>query len=255
MVEIGYLTPEEWAGELVRGVTPEKMAGQLKAGEYLPWVDTLVQFTGESDEVLELGSGAAQNAAILALKHRGMTLLDWSEENVDFGRRLFDTLGLKGHFVQHDMTKPLPFEDGSFDAVFSCGVFEYFTDEEITNILKETARISRKRVIIMVPNARSIAYRLGKWYMEKRGRWHWGRERPFTTLKPYFRAVGMTVIAEFSLGTKHSLSFLTMRGGRLARRALISLFRLKDHNRPAALGQGYLLVTIADRSPEGVARA
>jgi hypothetical protein len=107
----------------------------------------------------------------------------------------------------------------------------------------------------MVPNARSIAYRLGKWYMEKRGRWHWGRERPFATLKPYFREVGMTVTAEFSLGTKHSLTFLTMRGGRLARQALTGLFRLEDHNRPAAAGQGYLLVTVAEVSSKGVACA
>lgn len=254
MAEIAYLTPEEWAAELVRGVSPESMADELKAGKYLPWVDTLVRFTGASDEVLELGSGAGQNAAVLALNHRKMTLLDWSRENVEFGRRLFDTMGLDGRFIQHDMTRPLPFEDDSFDTVFSCGVFEYFTDEEITNILREAARISRKRVIIMAPNARSIAYRLGKWRMEKRGRWHWGRERPFATLKPYFRKVGMTVIAEFSLGTKHSLSFLTMRGGQLARRALISLFRLKDHNRPAAVAQGYLLVTIADVNPKGAAR-
>jgi len=255
MVEIGYLTAEEWAAELVRGVTPEAIAGQLQAGEYLPWVDTLVQFTENSDEVLELGSGAGQNAALLALHQRNMTLLDWSQENVDFSQRLFATMGLPGRFVRHDMTRPLPFGDGSFDTVFSCGVFEYFSDEEITNILREAARIARKRIIIMAPNARSLAYRLGKWSMERRGQWRWGRERPYATLKPYFRAVGLTVIAEFSLGTKHALSFLTMRGGRRVKDMLIRLLRLRDHSRPARLGQGYLLVTVADRGRKGAVHA
>ena len=255
MPEIAYLTPQEWADVLVKNAKPDVMAAALRAGKYWSWTETLLQYSQGSDEVLDLGSGAGENAAALALHGRKMTLLDWSERNLDFDRQLFHVLGLGGRFVQHDMTRPLPFEDNSFDMVFSCGVFEYFTDEQIQAIVEEAFRICRQRVIILVPNARSIAYRLGKWYLERRGRWHWGRERPFRTLRPHFRAAGNGRVTEFCVGTRHSLDFLVMRGGPTLKRLLIRLLRLTDHSKPAAFGQGYLLVTIGERIGEGSSRA
>jgi SAM-dependent methyltransferase len=255
MPEIEYLTPQEWADVLVKDAQPDAMAEALRAGKYWSWTETLLQYSHESDEVLDLGSGAGENAAVLARHGRRMTLLDWSERNLDFDRRLFTVMGLNGHFVQHDMTQPLPFADNSFDLVFSCGVFEYFTDEQIRGIVQEALRIARQRIIILVPNARSLAYRLGKWYLETRGRWHWGRERPFRTLRPHFRATGCAQVTEFCVATKHSLDFLVMRGGPTLQRLLIRLLRLTDHSKPAAFGQGYLLVTIGEKNAEGSARA
>ena len=255
MPEIEYLTPQEWADVLVKDARPDVMAEALQAGKYWSWTETLLQYSQESDEVLDMGSGAGENAAVLALHGRKMTLLDWSERNLEFDKQLFTVMALKGSFVQHDMTQPLPFEDNSFDMVFSCGVFEYFTDEQIRGIVKDALRVARKRVIILVPNARSVAYRLGKWYLEARGRWHWGRERPFSTLRPHFRAAGSSQVTEFCVGTKHSLDFLVMRGGPTLKRLLIRVLRLTDHSKPAAFGQGYLLVTIGEKITEGSSRA
>jgi SAM-dependent methyltransferase len=255
MPEIEYLTPQEWADVLVKDARPDVMAEALQAGQYWSWTQTLLQYSQPSDEVLDLGSGAGENAAVLALHGRRMTLLDWSERNLNFDKQLFNVMGLNGRFVQRDMTQPLPFEDNSFDMVFSCGVFEYFSDEQIREIVKEALRIARQRVIILVPNAHSIAYRLGKWYLERRGRWHWGRERPFSTLRSHFRAAGSTQVTEFCVGTKHSLDFLVMRGGPTLKRLLIRLLRLTDHSKPAAFSQGYLLVTIGEKNTERSARA
>ena len=145
------------------------------------------------------------------------------------------------------MTKHLPFKDNTFDSVFSCGVFEYFTDEQIKSILREAFRISKKRVIIMVPNALSIPYRMGMWYMRMTKNWPWGGERPFVTLKSHFKAVGATRISEFSVGTKHSLNFLTMRGGETLRKWTARLLNLHDHSNPALFRQGYLLVSVAEK--------
>ena len=247
MTEIGYLTPQGWADLLVRNAQPDLMARTLRSGGHQAWTEVLLQYSRESDEVLDLGSGAGENAAVLALHGRKMTLLDWSEQNLQYDRRLFQEMGFDGRFVQHDMTQPLPFPDGSFDQVFSCGVFEYFTDEQSRAILREAFRISRRRVIILAPNAWSLAYRLGKWYLERKGRWHWGRERPFQTLRPHFQAAADVRVTEFCVGTKHSLDFLVMRGGPALKKLLIRLLRLTDHSRPAALGQGYLLVTVGEK--------
>jgi SAM-dependent methyltransferase len=255
MAEIGYLTPQEWAGVLVKDAKPDVMAQALREGKYWSWTQVLLQNSKASGAVLDLGSGAGENAAVLALHRRNLTLLDWSEQNLEYDRQLFHVLGLNGRFVQHDMTEPLPFADDSFDLVFSCGVFEYFTDDQIRGIIREAFRISRQRVIILVPNARSIAYRLGKWYLERRGRWHWGRERPFHTLRPHFQAAGNVQVTEFCVGTKHSLDFLVMRGGPVLKRLLIRGLGLTDHAQPAAFGQGYLLVTIGEKTSEGNPRA
>jgi SAM-dependent methyltransferase len=247
MAEIGYLTPQGWADVLVKDAQPDRLARSLQSGQYWSWTNTLLQYSRESDAVLDLGSGAGENAAVLASHGRHVTLLDWSAQNLQFDRRLFETMHLEGRFVQHDMTRPLPFADDSFDVVFSCGVFEYFRDDEIVRILQEAFRVARRRVIILVPNARSLAYRLGKWYLERKGRWHWGKERPFHTLKPHFRRAGHGRITEFAVSTRHALNFLVMPGGAVLQKTLVRLLRLQDHPRPAALGQGYLLVTIGEK--------
>ena len=249
MDDLRNLTPEEWSKVLTESSGEvEKVAIRLTHGELLPWMEVLAHYTQDSLEVLDLGCGHGENAAVLALKGKWMTLLDWSEGNLDFCRRLFKALGKEAKYQQADMTKPLPFADQSFDTVFSCGVFEYFSDEQIKNILKEAFRISRKRVIIMVPNAWSVLYRFGMWYMIATKNWQWGGEKPFTSLRPHFQSVaGDLKLTEFSVGSKHSLHFLTMPGGRTLQRVIRKLFSLSDHSQPSRLNQGYLLITIGEK--------
>ena len=102
--------------------------------------------------------------------------------------------------------------------VFSCGVFEYFNASQIDAIMDEAFRVARKRVIIMVPNARAIGYRLGKWYMERTGTWEWGGEVPSHTLKTALSsAQAPSSIREFSVGGQHSVDFLApLPGGHAA---------------------------------------
>ena len=84
-------------------------------------------------------------------------------------------------------------------------------------------------------------------YMKATGQWHWGGEVPSSTLKPYFRDIPNIKVSEFSVGTRHSLDFLVMPGGKRMKSALTRLFNLKDHSKPSFLRQGYLLLTIAER--------
>src|SRR5574341_727390 len=241
------LTPQEWSDVLVKSGDVEASAKNIQSGNNLPWVQTLIHYTQDSNKILDLGSGAGQNSAALALLNKKTTLLDWSEDNLIFSKKLYEHMDLVGEFIQADMTKPLPFENDSFDTVFSCGVFEYFTDEQIKNILQEAFRVSRRRVIIMVPNALSIFYRIGYWYMKKTKKWNWGGERPFVTLKPYFKGIENIENVEFTVAAKHSLNFLTMPKGESMKRLIMRLLKLKDHSKPAWLRQGYLLITIGEK--------
>jgi ubiquinone/menaquinone biosynthesis C-methylase UbiE len=243
------LTASQWADVLLNEAELDAVASALKKGRWLPWTTTLLRFTEDSQTVLDLGSGRGENSGSLALAGKKTTLLEWAPENLAFSRRLFNEIGVDGQFCRADMTQPLPFHDGSFDTVFSCGVFEYFDAGTIDTILKEAFRVSRKRVIIMVPNALSVPYRIGKWYLEKTGKWYWGGEVPSYTLKPHFRRLGPMRIVEFSVGARHAFDFLKMPAGKAIKELCVRLLRLRDHARPACFRQGYLLVTVGEKVP------
>ena len=242
------LAPAQWSQVLLDGVDVDRVAETLQGPQVCSWTAVLLEQTKRSTTILDLGSGRGQHSAALALAGKDTTLLDWSTDNVAFSRRLFDSLNLSGRFCRADILKPLPFRDNTFDTVFSCGVFEYFTDDEIVSVLREAFRVATKDVIIMVPNAWSIAYRVGKFYQEAMGTWNWGGERPLATLKPHFRNAGCNAVKELSVAAKTSLEFLTMRGGRIIQNALTDLLKLRDDPKPAWLRQGYLLVSTGQKS-------
>ncbi len=237
----------EWSNVLSSGAGLEVVIEDLAKSKVLPWTDTVLELTDSSQTVLDLGSGRGEHSAVLALNGRRPTLLDWSKENLDFSQRLFDGLGVRGNFCQADMTKGLPFGSNSFDVVFSCGVLEFFTDETVETVLEEALRVSKNRIILMVPNALCVPYRVGMWYMQWRRAWRWGGEQPFLTLRPYLRRFANVHVSEFSVAARHSLNFLTMPMGPLIKKALIRLLKLRNHSSPSLFRQGYLLVTVADQ--------
>ena len=241
------LTPDEWSMVLLKK-TPERAAEDVISGNLPAWDEYLLHYTKDSKEVLDLGCGAGLDSANLARRGIKTTLLDLSKKNLDFCANLFRLLKLNGEFRLADMTQPLPFEDGSFDTVFSIGVFEYFTDEQIQSILREAFRVSRKRVIIMVPNALSLPYRLGYWYLKETKQWIWGGERPFRTLKPYFKSEANSTFFEFTIAARTSLSFLTMPYNGLIKRIVLYVLRLEDDSRVSLFRQGYLLISIGEKN-------
>ncbi len=239
------LTPAQWEAVLLEKA-PDKIAAEVKSNKVLPWVKTLLEFTCDSETTLDLGSGRGENSAVLALHGKSTTLLDWSKTNLNFSQNVFARLGLKGQFCQGDMTRVLPFRDSSFDTVFSCGVLEYFDEQTNDAIVKEAFRVARHRVIMMIPNAYSVGYRVGKWYMEKTGKWVWGGEVPAYTLKPHFSKAGSVHIQEFSVGARHALGFLNLPGGNMLKRACAKLLPAEDSRR-ARFKQGYLLIAVGDK--------
>jgi ubiquinone/menaquinone biosynthesis C-methylase UbiE len=241
------LTADQWAAVLGSHDNPARVAeGLRQAGSFVPWSQVLVNETADCETTLDLGCGRGEHSAVLARHGRRPTLVDWSTNNLTFSRGLLHTSGARGRFCQADITRPLPFASKSIDAVFSCGVFEYFTASQIDHMLAEALRVARKRVIVLVPNAKSLAYRLGKWHMERTGAWVWGGEVPSHTLAPAFRRAGARRIREYTVAARHALAFLTMRGGPRVARLLTHALNLDDHARPARLRQGYLLVTVGD---------
>jgi hypothetical protein len=124
---------------------------------------------------------------------------------------------------------------------------QFFEPATVRTVIQEAFRVSARRVMVLAPNARSVAYRFGKWWMERRGTWHWGREVPVQRFRPFFRDAGARTVQEYPVAARHSLDFLTFRGGSGVRRVLGRALRLHDHARPARFNQGYMLVSIGDK--------
>lgn len=244
------LTPDQWSSVLQSREDPASVAARLsRAGAFVPWSRVLVEESADCESTADLGAGRGEHSAVLARAGRRTTLVDWAEDNLTFSRRMYEALGLTGSFCRADITQPLPLESNSIDMVFSCGVFEYFNAAQIDAILKEAFRVARKRVIIMVPNARAIGYRLGKWYMERNGTWEWGGEVPSHSLRAEFVRAGAASVREFSVGGQHSVDFLgALPSGSRIVNLLTRALRLTRHHRPARLAQGYLLITVGDKS-------
>ena len=244
------LTVNQWPSVLGSYENATRVAERLQlVGSFVPWSKVLVNETAECESTADLGSGRGEHSAVLARAGRATTLMDWSQANIAFSERMFGELGLTGRFVQGDITDPLPFETRSIDAVFSCGVIEYFSGAQLDRVLAEMSRVARRRVIVMVPNASSLAYRVGKWYMERTGTWQWGGEKPVLSLRRPFARAGLVRIREYSVGARHALGFLTMRGGARLAGLVDRGLRLTDHSRPSYFRQGYLLVTVGDLPP------
>ena len=102
--------------------------------------------------VLDLGSG--DGLLLSLLKQKGVTGkgLDLSEEGVaKANSKGLDT-------VVYDFgSQKLPFADNSFDTVIMLDILEHLYDP--ASVLKEAARVSRRAVIVGVPNFSSLPAR------------------------------------------------------------------------------------------------
>ena len=164
-----------------------------------------------------------------------------SADSLAFTGRCAAQLGLEVETVCGDATTTLPFETRSFDCVWSSGLLEHFTADERRAMLREWARVCRGRLISLVPNAASVAYRIGKRAQEGDGVWPYGLETPLQSLRDDYVAAGLRVETEFSVGAKHSLNFLHDRS---IKRTLAKVFLGLSRRELRDWNQGYLLVTI-----------
>ena len=238
------LTSTEWPKAILPQLTPAEVARQALTGSALRWVRPILDVTEPGEVLLELGSGTGAMSVLLAQAGRRIMLLDWSHDCLVFGREVAATAGTRAVALQADILQRLPLRDASADCVWSSGVLEHFSDAELAGVLRESARVARRVVVSLVPNAASIPYRVGKWHQELAGTWRWGKEEPRFSLRPAFEQAGLQVVREESVDTEHALSFLTMPSGAAFQKTLRAWFATLTPQQMASVNQGYLLVTV-----------
>ena len=246
--QIKRLDPDSWHESIIGKSIPEEIAARVKSNQLPDWFPVLEELTQEGNRVLELGSGTGELSAALALRGRNVCLLDYSSSSLDFSKKLFELLGIRASkFVQADITRRFPFDSNEFDLVWSSGLLEHFDEIEVRHILKESQRVTKSKVLSLVPNARSIAYRIGKWNQEATGKWLWGYEKPILSLKREFELVGLTAIEEKTVAPFHSLEFLSANELGEAKAEFRRFYQSISSDELESLNQGYLIRTVGQK--------
>ncbi len=125
----------------------------------------------------EVGCGSGLTSAALARLGARITLVDISAKALDFARGQFRKLGLATACSRQNGLR-MGIRDGAFDVVWNGGVIEHFTDEGKVALLREMWRVTRPGgwLVLIVPNAHDVPFRVGKWIAERRGKWIFGFE-------------------------------------------------------------------------------
>jgi ubiquinone/menaquinone biosynthesis C-methylase UbiE len=90
-------------------------------------------------KVIDVGCGTGRHALRLAAAGAEVTAVDFSSEMLHRARAKPGAEPVR--FIQHDITKPLPFETGSFDGVFCCLVLDHISG--VDAFFAELARLRR----------------------------------------------------------------------------------------------------------------
>jgi SAM-dependent methyltransferase len=108
-------------------------------------------------DVLEIGSGTGVHARLLADAGANVTAVDLTPTAVELTRRRLALAGLTADVREAD-AESLPFEDGTFDFVWSWGVIHH--SESTDRVIAEIARVLRPggRLALMVYHRSSVTF-------------------------------------------------------------------------------------------------
>ncbi|MFN3386376.1 MAG: class I SAM-dependent methyltransferase [Candidatus Thermochlorobacter sp.] len=128
--------------------------------DYAPWIKKFVPFSEfKGKKVLEIGAGLGTDLLQFARAGAFCTDLDLSETHLELAQKRFALYGFTGTFVLGD-AENLPFDDSSFDGVFSNGVLHHTPNtqkaiDEVYRVLKPNGK-----AMIMLYHKQSFFY----WY-------------------------------------------------------------------------------------------
>ena len=150
-----------WGKSTPMSFIPEKMDYEEKRQfrynlqDYMHDVFEYDKFRGKS--VLEIGCGSGIDTAEFTRHGAKVTATDLTKEAVELTKNLLEIAGLSAKVIQADATN-LPFEDSSFDCVYSYGVLHHIPD--MKSALTEIHRVLKPggKLMVMLYHRDSLLY-------------------------------------------------------------------------------------------------
>jgi len=140
-INIEHLDKQEHHWENIFSSRPE-MFGTAPSVAAIKSVETFKK--EKLTNILELGGGQGRDSLFFAQSNFTVQVLDYSQSGVDSITKQANTLGLAERITvkNHDIRKPLPFKDESFDGCFSHMLFcMAFTIKELKGLTNEIHRV------------------------------------------------------------------------------------------------------------------
>jgi len=139
---------------------------------------------GETVKVLEIGAGRGTVSLLLGREFNAeINILDFSDKAIEISKDFYKQFDMPVKFIKADALN-LPEELlGRFDIIYSGGLIEHFEDP--SDIVSAHFKTAKKKglVIISVPNALCLPYRIYKFFAERSKKFDVGFERPFSFQK------------------------------------------------------------------------
>lgn len=138
----------QWGQPISHEIYEKALKGQW--GVYLtPTKMVPHEWFGDLDgkKLLGLASGGGQQIPVFTALGASCTVLDYSAKQCESERLIAEREGYEVEVIQADMTKRLPFEDGTFDIIFhpvsNCYV------EKVEPIFRECYRVLKKGGVLL----------------------------------------------------------------------------------------------------------
>jgi len=131
-------------------------------------VPTVAQFGAfAAKDVLEIGCGIATDGVEFARRGARYVGIDLTPNSIELARERFTLLNLEGRFEVANAEERIPFDDDSFDHIYSFGVIHHSPDTRA--IVDEMHRVLRPggTFTVMVYNRSSINYRIEIVFLRK----------------------------------------------------------------------------------------
>ena len=181
---------------------------------YLPLQNNLTRYPipeirlphGNGERLLDIGCNWGRWSIAAAQKNYKVVGMDPSLEAVLAAQRVSKQFGVETNFVVGD-ARFLPFADDAFDTVFSYGVFQHLSKENVKTCLDEAARVLKKggNTLFQMPNKYGV-----RQYQQYRRRGftegegfeirYWTPTELKETFEKRFGAMKMTSDCYFGLG-------------------------------------------------------
>lgn len=241
---LNRLTCTEWSNIYNKDML-DSVINRVKTDDVSIQSWEVLHLTNEGEHILEIGCGSGETSLFLSKHGRVVYSLDYSKAVIELVNMAQKATGFGGETYCLDASKSLPFREQQFDVVFQAGLLEHFQTEEQIELLGNWKKCC-KRMLSLVPNAHSLAYRLGKYLAEKNKTWQYGLEIPQESLKEQFEKAGFVNVREYTIGDEHALNFLPK--DHYLYIALKQWIVDMEESERKTCGQGYLLVTIGENN-------